>query len=261
MVFRTASSARSSRVLTRVRETFMFEFARRACVRVFRFSHHKTPLFSFFSFASRHHLDDDGTPDKDDNDSDGDGIPDSTECPTQPCIDTDSDGKADNIDVDSDNDTLEDGYESGCSGSSVDSGCTPRDTDGDGTPDHLETDSDDDGTPDEFERGSHHTYDEHDVERGLFFLLFSSFSLLFFFFSFSFSFLFFSCSPFRADQTIVFVVVFLLLPDSLPVAVAGTTSCRHRRRTTPTQCRSAPRRESALRCRRRWRSNVASCRW
>jgi hypothetical protein len=41
-------------------------------------------------------------------DSDDDGTPDGTECPTTPCVDTDGDGTPDYLDLDSDNDGLPD---------------------------------------------------------------------------------------------------------------------------------------------------------
>jgi hypothetical protein len=68
-----------------------------------------------------------------DTDSDGDGIPDSQECPEQPCRDTDGDGMPDYVDRDSDNDGLPDKKEK-------ELGTDPynKDTDGDGSDDLAE---------------------------------------------------------------------------------------------------------------------------
>jgi len=71
-------------------------------------------------------------------DTDNDGIPDSVEG-TQ---DTDLDGTPDNQDTDSDGDGIPDGSEAGADPSQ------PTDTDGDGTPNYQDTDSDGDGVLD-----------------------------------------------------------------------------------------------------------------
>ena len=74
------------------------------------------------------------------NDSDSDGIPDTTECPTGVvCVDSDGDAQPDYMDTDSDDDGIPDATEGDV------------DTDGDGTPDYLDLDSDDDGIPDSVE--------------------------------------------------------------------------------------------------------------
>ena len=68
-----------------------------------------------------------------DEDSDGDGITDQSECLAQPCPDTDEDGTPDYLDRDSDNDHLSDKHE-------IDENTNPyiSDTDGDGTKDGVE---------------------------------------------------------------------------------------------------------------------------
>ena len=78
-------------------------------------------------------LDGDSLPNCLDTDSDGDGIPDSQECPGQPCRDTDGDGTPDFLDRDSDNDGLSDKKEK-------EKGTDPlnHDTDGDGDDDLAE---------------------------------------------------------------------------------------------------------------------------
>lgn len=78
-------------------------------------------------------MDGDGLPNCLDTDSDGDGIPDSQECPEQPCRDTDGDGTPDFLDRDSDNDGLSDKKEK-------EYGTDPynKDTDGDGDDDLAE---------------------------------------------------------------------------------------------------------------------------
>ncbi|MGI6394367.1 MAG: hypothetical protein ACOX2F_06515 [bacterium] len=77
-------------------------------------------------------------------DADGDGIPNSVECPECPCRDTDGDDLPDYLDLDSDGDTIPDSTE--C----PEQPC--KDTDGDGTPDYLDRDSDGDGLPDKKEK-------------------------------------------------------------------------------------------------------------
>ena len=66
-----------------------------------------------------------------DGDSDGDGIPDSVECPAQPCRDSDGDGIPDYLDPDDDNDGVPTEVE--CPG-----GSNCPDSDDDGTPDYLD---------------------------------------------------------------------------------------------------------------------------
>lgn len=100
--------------------------------------------------------------DRNDPDTDGDGIPDGAEVGGNPGapIDTDGDGIPDVLegngdrdgdgipdflDLDSDNDGIPDAEES--------NNGVPRDTDGDGIPDHLDRDSDNDGIPDALEAG------------------------------------------------------------------------------------------------------------
>lgn len=78
-------------------------------------------------------FDGDSLPNCMDTDSDGDGFPDSGECPAQPCKDTDGDGIPDFLDKDSDNDGLTDKKEK-------EYGTDPcnKDTDGDGDDDMAE---------------------------------------------------------------------------------------------------------------------------
>ena len=78
-------------------------------------------------------FDGDGLPNCLDADSDGDGLSDSTECPSVPCRDTDEDGDPDFLDKDSDNDGLSDKKEK-------EYGTDPcnKDTDGDGDDDMAE---------------------------------------------------------------------------------------------------------------------------
>jgi len=78
-------------------------------------------------------VDYDGIPNCLDTDSDNDRIPDSEECPEQPCRNTDGDFFPDFLDRDSDNDGVNDGYE-------IELGLDPLDpdTDGDGTDDGTE---------------------------------------------------------------------------------------------------------------------------
>ena len=78
-------------------------------------------------------FDNDSLPNCMDSDSDGDGIPDNQECPTQPCKDTDGDENPDFLDKDSDNDGLSDREEK-------EKGTDPcnSDTDGDGSDDLAE---------------------------------------------------------------------------------------------------------------------------
>ncbi len=73
-------------------------------------------------------------------DSDGDGIPDASEAG-----DRDGDGQADSADTDSDNDGIADAVEAGADP------LHPVDSDLDGTPDYLDRDSDGDGLPDALE--------------------------------------------------------------------------------------------------------------
>jgi len=91
--------------------------------------------------------DGDGTPDYQDSDDDGDGIPTSVEAPGGVAIDSDGDGVPDYRDGDSDNDGVADGVEVGGDVNN------PLDTDGDGVPDYRDVDSDNDGIPDLWENG------------------------------------------------------------------------------------------------------------
>jgi len=84
---------------------------------------------------------DDGTVEEED--ADGDGVPDSIEKPNGVPVDTDGDGTPDYLDSDSDGDGISDSVE--CSNLPC------RDSDGDGVPDYLDTDSDSDGLSDEQE--------------------------------------------------------------------------------------------------------------
>jgi MYXO-CTERM domain-containing protein len=80
----------------------------------------------------------DGTPDFQDPDDDGDGLPTAVECiGGVPCPDHDSDGLPDYLDPDDDNDGIPTSEEA--------PGGVPRDTDSDGIPDHLDVDDDGDG--------------------------------------------------------------------------------------------------------------------
>ena len=83
--------------------------------------------------------DGDGMPNYRDDDSDGDGILDSDECFSVPCIDSDGDGKPDYLDTDSDGDGIPDVYEG------------MKDIDKDGLPNFVDDDSDGDGIPDSVE--------------------------------------------------------------------------------------------------------------
>jgi hypothetical protein len=78
-------------------------------------------------------FDSDSVPNCMETDSDGDGISDSEECPSLPCKDTDEDGIPDFLDKDSDNDGLSDKKEK-------EHGTDPcnKDTDGDGDDDMAE---------------------------------------------------------------------------------------------------------------------------
>ena len=101
-------------------------------------------------------------------DSDGDGFPDTEECPSEPCRDTDEDGTPDYLDPDDDGDGIPTAVECPGAMSCVDAdaneipnyldpdddgdgvptqgeGSGTRDTDFDGFPDHLDVDDDDDG--------------------------------------------------------------------------------------------------------------------
>ena len=100
-------------------------------------------------------LDGDSLPNCIDNDSDGDGIPDNQECPEQPCRDTDEDGTPDFIDRDSDNDGLSDKKEKE-----------------NGT-DHLKHDTDGDGDDDlaEIAYGSNPLDDGDHIPEGLFYVV------------------------------------------------------------------------------------------
>ena len=78
-------------------------------------------------------FDGDSLPNCLDTDSDGDGYPDSQECPEQPCRDTDGDGTPDFLDKDSDGDNLSDKKEK-----EVGTDPLNKDTDGDGDDDLAE---------------------------------------------------------------------------------------------------------------------------
>jgi hypothetical protein len=75
-------------------------------------------------------------------DSDGDTIPDATECPSLPCQDSDGDGIPNYADPDDDNDGVLTKNEDINGG-----GPTNDDTDGDGLPNYLDPDDDGDGIP------------------------------------------------------------------------------------------------------------------
>ena len=90
--------------------------------------------------------DGDGTPDIDDTDDDGDGLPTVDERPGGGDVDTDGDGTPDYLDPDDDGDGVPTLMEA--------PGGVPRDTDLDGRPDHLDTDDDGDGLPTRTERPS-----------------------------------------------------------------------------------------------------------
>ncbi|MEZ5341678.1 MAG: SdrD B-like domain-containing protein [Acidimicrobiales bacterium] len=93
--------------------------------------------------------DNDGTPDAQSLDADGDGVLDATEVGTDPTHprDTDGDGVPDYADVDADNDGILDAVEAG------DDPADLVDSDGDGVPDYVDSDSDNDGIPDANEAG------------------------------------------------------------------------------------------------------------
>jgi MYXO-CTERM domain-containing protein len=80
--------------------------------------------------------DGDGTPDFEDPDDDGDGIPTAVECPgATSCVDSDEDGTPNYLDPDDDGDGI----------LTRDEGSGTIDTDRDGIPDHLDVDDDGDG--------------------------------------------------------------------------------------------------------------------
>ena len=83
--------------------------------------------------------DEDGTPDYLDTDSDNDGIPDSDETPNGVPVDTDEDGTPDFQDSDSDGDGIPDSIEG------------TADFDGDNIPNYRDTDNDNDGINDAIE--------------------------------------------------------------------------------------------------------------
>ena len=89
----------------------------------------------------------DGTPDYLDVDDDGDGIPTVTERVDGDDTDSDEDGTPDYLDVDDDNDGVPTREE-------LTAGLATIDTDGDGTPNHLDADDDGDGIPTNDERPS-----------------------------------------------------------------------------------------------------------
>jgi len=91
--------------------------------------------------ADEHDIDRDGLVNSEDDDDDGDGIPDTVEGDEDP----DRDGLPNRVDSDSDGDGIDDDYEAGFPAH------TPVDSDGDGTPDFLDVDSDGDGISDRVE--------------------------------------------------------------------------------------------------------------
>ncbi|HOW50483.1 MAG TPA: hypothetical protein PLV42_00400 [bacterium] len=97
----------------------------------------------------------DGLPNCLDADSDNDGLSDSEECPSQPCVNSDTDDTPDYLDKDSDNDGLSDKEE-------VAEGTEPtqKDTDGDGSDDLAE-----------IVYGSDPTDDTDTIPDGLFFVV------------------------------------------------------------------------------------------
>ncbi|MGF1541683.1 MAG: fibro-slime domain-containing protein [Pleurocapsa sp.] len=108
--------------------------------------------------------DGDGIPDYLDTDSDGDGIPDFVEAGPNPDnpIDSDGDGIPDYLDTDSDGDGIPDAVEAGPNPDN------PIDSDGDGIPDYLDTDSDGDGIPDAWEEiGDANGNGQPDTQDGL----------------------------------------------------------------------------------------------
>jgi hypothetical protein len=131
--------------------------------------------------------DEDGKPNADDKESDGDGIRDAVEAGDKDLntlpIDSDGDGDPDFLDLDSDNNCLKDKVEAGRDdGGAVDTdedgvqdyadpdndgdaildtleiqdigACSPVDSDGDTVPDYMDRDSDNDGIGDLFEGGT-----------------------------------------------------------------------------------------------------------
>ena len=99
--------------------------------------------------------------DPENQDSDGDGIPDKVEKGDDPDNprDTDGDGVPDYKDNDSDNDGIPDSVEAGKDPKN------PQDTDKDGTPDYRDLDSDNDGTPDSEEAASKREISKEDADR------------------------------------------------------------------------------------------------
>ena len=95
-----------------------------------------------------HDLDDDGTPDSQDDDIDGDGVLNiNDDLPLDPTdsIDTDSDGVGNSTDTDDDDDGYSDSDEDTAGSDPLDALSLPDDLDNDGTPDVLDTDIDGDG--------------------------------------------------------------------------------------------------------------------
>ncbi|SIS43799.1 MAG: hypothetical protein C9355_02055 [Thalassolituus maritimus] len=94
--------------------------------------------------------DDDGIPDSQDDDIDGDGvrnINDAFVFDASEWLDTDRDGTGDNADTDDDNDGFLDTVEIELGTDPLDEESFPADLDGDGIPDVLDDDIDNDGTP------------------------------------------------------------------------------------------------------------------
>lgn len=100
--------------------------------------------------------DEDGIPDFQDRDSDGDGIYDLKE--SNPAnsgqLDGNNDGVIDSV-TDIDGDGLKDSVDTSIENGTAANATAPVDTDGDGTPDIRDLDSDDDGIPDALENGDY----------------------------------------------------------------------------------------------------------
>lgn len=132
-----------------------------------------TPVGALANEGNAEDVDGDSVTNREDRDSDNDGILDLLECPEPAvgCPDSDADGVPDHLDIDSDGDGITDAHEAfgndtdgdgrydgfddrdrdGADDNIVEAQPQPFDSDGDGLPDHLDDDSDDDGIPDSVE--------------------------------------------------------------------------------------------------------------